>query len=70
LAWDGEQFWLSSDEGRVYAVNRDFALRQGTVESAVGPQFSGKYSAIAFGQGFLWGLEKDRRRICKIKLRD
>jgi len=70
LAWDGRQFWVSSAEGRVYAVNREAALRHGTVEMGIGREFKGQYQDLAFGQGYLWGLEADGRRICKIKITD
>jgi hypothetical protein len=70
LAWDGKQFWVSSEERGVYAVDRDAALRLGTVDYGVGRGFTGSYECLAFGQGHLWGLESEKRRICKIKLTD
>jgi hypothetical protein len=70
LAWDGQQFWVSSAEGRVYAVDRNAALRLGSVDLGIGRGFSGDYLCLAFGQGHLWGLEPGNHRICKIKITD
>lgn len=71
LAWDGRQFWISSSEGGAYPVNREAALRHGTIEMAKGRPIKGRYDALACdGQDYLWGLEAGRRRICKIKVTD
>ncbi len=71
LAWDGEQFWISSSESGAYPVNREAALRHGTIEMAKGRPIKGRYHALAYDdQGYLWGLEAGRRRICKIKVTD
>jgi hypothetical protein len=70
LAWDGRQFWVSSSEGGAYPVDREAALRHGTIEMAKGRTVKGRYDALAFGDDYLWGLEVGRRRICKIKVTD
>lgn len=69
LAWDGRQFWISSSEGGTYPVNREAALRHGTIEMAKGRSIKGRYHALAYeDQGYLWGLDAGRSRICKIKV--
>ncbi len=68
LAWDGERMWISSGSGRVYAVNLDMAGRKGHLGWGIEREFPGAYRALAFDQGFLWGLVEDGRRLCKIKL--
>lgn len=71
LAWDGRQFWISSSGGGAYPVNREAALRHGTIEMAKGRPIKGHYQALACDdQGYLWGLEAGRPRICKIKVTD
>ena len=70
LAWDGRFFWLSNAKGRVYAIDRDVAVSRGTVEAGIGRGFRGNYTRLAFGQDYLWGLEPEKRRICKIKITD
>jgi len=72
LAWDParRQFWISTLDDRVYAVDRERAFSQGRVESGRGREFRGNYESIAFSNGSLWGLDRDKQRICKIKLAD
>ncbi|MGO8928166.1 MAG: serine/threonine-protein kinase [Limisphaerales bacterium] len=70
LAWDGRFFWISNAKGRVYAIERDVAVSRGTVETGIGPEFRGNYTRLAFGQGYLWGLEPEKHRICKMKITD
>jgi serine/threonine protein kinase len=72
LAWDGDshKFWISNFKGRVYAVDRAEAIRGGTLESGIERGFTGHYTALAFGHGHLWGLDTQRRQICKIKIKD
>ncbi len=68
LAWDGQFFWISSARGKVYRISPEMAMRNGTVEGGIGREFPGHYSRLAFGQRFLWGLEPEKHRVCKIKL--
>ncbi|MCL4790187.1 MAG: hypothetical protein KJ070_25970 [Verrucomicrobia bacterium] len=73
LAWDSgrKQFWVSNTKGRVYGVSRQNLLRLGTVEMAQeGGSFAGSYTRLAWGLGYLWGLDQQNRRICKIKITD
>lgn len=70
LAWDGRSFWISNAKGRVYAIDRDMAVNGGTVQAGIGREFRGNYDRLAFGRGCLWGLERQRHRICKIKTTD
>lgn len=70
LAWDGKQFWVSSTQGQVYPVDREAALLHRTIEMAKGVPIKGRYDALAFGEGYLWGFELRTRRICKIKVTD
>jgi hypothetical protein len=71
LAWDGKKFWVSNKDGRLYCVNREKALRLGSLEMGRSSDyFAGKYDRLAFGQGHLWGLDWQKRRICKIKIWD
>ena len=69
LAWDGHQFWLSSDRGVVCALDREAAVRTKSVRLAqTGVEFLGNYTSLAYGDGFLWGLELEKKRICKIRI--
>ncbi len=70
LAWGNGQFWVSSRSSGCYVVSREAMLSQGTVDMARGRLFKGRYDYLAFGEGFLWGLEIANRRICKIKITD
>lgn len=56
--------------GRVYAIDCDAALSASTVEAGIWREFKGNYTRLAFGQGYLWGLDQEKRRICKIKITD
>jgi hypothetical protein len=69
LAWDGTKFWLGSN-GRVYQVNREMALGHMTVEAGIGREFAGTYTSLAFASGHLWGLDRERSRLCKFKISD
>ncbi|HNQ88833.1 MAG TPA: serine/threonine-protein kinase [Verrucomicrobiota bacterium] len=71
LAWDGNWFWISSRTKGLYAIDRDVALRKGTVEAGMarGP-YPGHYIRLAFGGGTLWGLDHKRRCLCKIQTDD
>jgi len=72
LAWDSDrqQFWVSSLNGEVYPVRRDVAVTEGRLEPARGRSFSGNYLRLAYGAGYLWGADYDRRQICKINVKD
>ncbi len=70
LAWGGRLLWISSAEGRVYAIDPNVAERRGTVEAGFVRDFRGNYTRLAYGQGWLWGLEPEKHRICKIKITD
>jgi len=73
LAWDGEkrQFWVSDpSKGLVFVVSRDTAVREGKLENARGRGFSGNYKCLAFKDRYLWGLDADRKQICKIQVTD
>jgi serine/threonine protein kinase len=73
LAWDAgqKQFWVSDpDKHLVYPVDRDKALVEGKLEPARGRQFSGTFRSLAYQDGYLWGVDTERKRICKIKIRD
>jgi hypothetical protein len=68
LAWDGRSFWLSSETGWVYEVDRAMAIERGSVGAAKRTPFPGEYHSLAYSPGFLWGLDQKAKRICKIKL--
>jgi len=70
LAWDRERhcFWVSSDSGHVYQVNRDLALEQHSLEAGKGREFDGYYHSLAYSERYLWGLDRETKRICKIKV--
>jgi hypothetical protein len=70
IAWDGKRFWIAGAAGTVYEIDREAALSFGTLDMGIGRQFAGHYSRLAYGQGFLWGLDPEKRRICKIKIPD
>ncbi len=68
LAWDGHRFWVSGWKLGLYRVNRDRAVRLQSVDYGVeGEKLPGDYDSLAYGEGYLWGLELDKKRICKIK---
>jgi serine/threonine protein kinase len=70
LAWDGRHFWISTVKGEVSEIDRDAAWSAGRVEMGRGRRFPGYYDRLTFGQGFLWGLDIEKRLICKIKITD
>ncbi|HEY5912287.1 MAG TPA: protein kinase [Verrucomicrobiae bacterium] len=73
LAWDPDrqQFWVATTAGggRVYAVDREVAIREGRLEPGRGREFKGNYRALAYGDGHLWALPHGNR-VWKIKLAD
>ncbi len=71
LAWDGEQFWTSSDNGEVHLVNREWAMREEMLEAGRRDRIIlGYYTSLAFGNGHLWGLTHNGTAIHKIQIRD
>ncbi|MCX6929130.1 MAG: hypothetical protein NT154_38825, partial [Verrucomicrobia bacterium] len=72
IAWDPDrrQFWGSNRNGQVYAVNRDQAIASGKVTPIPNSMFKGRFSSLACGRGFLWGVDDDLRRICQIQITD
>lgn len=70
LAYDGQQFWISTVEGNLFVVDREKALTARTVEEArSGKELRGAwYHRLTFGDGYLWSLEFAGTRICKIKI--
>jgi hypothetical protein len=70
LAWDGKRFWISSEDGRVSAIERDGLLHADMLDATMCRQFQGHYDRLAFGEESLWGLDQVNRRICKIKVTD
>lgn len=70
LAWDGRNFWISTDAGRVFEMNPEMALSQGSVEGGIGREFTGFYARLSYFDGYLWGLDTETRRICKINISD
>jgi len=70
LAWDGKQFWISTAKGWVYQIDRTKALTARTVQAGIGRRFPGYYYRLTFGLGYLWGLDREKRLICKVKVSD
>ncbi|PWU21948.1 MAG: hypothetical protein C5B50_00480 [Verrucomicrobia bacterium] len=68
IAWDGKNFWISSESGRVYEMLRKKALQGGLLEAVTNRQFEGFYSRLSYSDGYLWGLDQQNNQICKIKL--
>jgi hypothetical protein len=63
-----DKFWVSSLEGWVYEVNLTQAVEKGSFEAGVVKQFSGQYYSLAFSDGYLWGLDPEAQRLCKIRV--
>ncbi|HOX58367.1 MAG TPA: serine/threonine-protein kinase [Candidatus Paceibacterota bacterium] len=70
IAWDGTNFWISSARQGLYQIDPSAALGLGTLEMGVGRRFPGLYHRLAYGQGYLWGLDPAKRRICRIQITD
>jgi hypothetical protein len=68
LAWDGRNFWISTDAGRVFEMNPEMALSEGSVEGGIGREFRGFYTRLSYFDGYLWGLDGEVKRICKINI--
>jgi hypothetical protein len=68
LAWGMGRFWVSSMAGRVYEIDIEQAADRKSLEGGSVNQFPGCYSQIAFDGGYLWGLDSDAKRLCKIKV--
>jgi len=54
----------------VQLLGSTIAVREGKLEYARGRGFSGNYKCLAFKDSYLWGLDADRKQICKIQVTD
>lgn len=72
LAWDPgvRKFWISNLHGSVRAFDPREATPGATLDAGLGRSFRGHFVALAFGEDHLWGLDRSRRQICKIKVRE
>jgi hypothetical protein len=70
LAWGLGRFWVSSSAGHVYEIDINRAIGKRLLEAGAVNCFSGEYSRLGFGDGHLWGLDRDAQRLCKIKVRE
>jgi serine/threonine protein kinase len=68
IAWGNRRLWVSSlsNPGQVHEVNAEEPSRKGPLESRIVRSFPGHYEKLSFDQGYLWGLDLQARRICKI----
>jgi outer membrane protein assembly factor BamB len=69
LAWGLGRFWVSSLAGHVYEIDIDQAIEKKSLEAGEANRFSGEYRCLGFGDGYLWGLDHEAKRLCKIKVR-
>jgi hypothetical protein len=69
LAWGLDRFWVSSLEGHVYEIDIARAVEKASLEAGRVNRFSGEYCRLGFCDGYLWGLDRDAQRLCKIKVR-
>lgn len=63
------RFWVSSLAGHVYEIDIDQAIDNKSLEAGVVNRFPGEYCRLGFGDGCLWGLDREAQRLCKIKVR-
>jgi hypothetical protein len=68
LAWGNGRLWVSSNTGFIYEVDPAKALADGKMESGVLRKFNGLYSSLSFSRGYLWGVSRQARRICRINV--
>jgi serine/threonine protein kinase len=68
LAWGERTLWVSTRGGWVHEVDPELSRQGGTLERVPRSEFQGRYSHLAFADGFLWGWDETRRCLCKIKV--
>ena len=68
LTWDGEHLWASSLSGKVFEVDPSLASTKGSLEAGTRREFPGTYTHLAFANGYLWGLDKQMKRVCQIQI--
>ena len=67
LAWDGQRLWVACSAGYVVAVDPEAAAAGGSLRAGEVARFEGHYVSLAYADGFLYGLDQELQRICKIK---
>lgn len=67
LAYGEGKLWVSGDE-YVYELDPAKALVANDMNDAVTHRFPGHFQQLSFGEGTLWGLDKEAGKICRINL--
>lgn len=62
------RIWVCRESGGVYELDGRQLLRQPNTEFPATTAFSGKYKALGYGDGELWGVDNEARRLCKINI--
>jgi len=70
VAWGNGRLWVSSLSGQVYEIDPERARGTGRMETGVLRTFRGTYRQLSFAEGYLWGLDTEAGRICKIAVSD
>ena len=70
LEWANGKLWVSSLRGMVYEVDPNKATANDKLEAGILRKFPGMYSRLFFAESYLWGLDVEAKRICKIKITD
>jgi serine/threonine protein kinase len=68
IAYGKNHLWIASRSGCVYEVDPVIAGNTGRMETAIINKFKGYYSYLSFNDPYLWGLDNDAKRLCKIKV--
>ncbi len=72
IASDGDRLWVCGERnhcGKVYEIDKKKARDEMYLcESCILNEFDGRYAALAFADGHLWGLQSERQEICRIFL--
>lgn len=69
LAWGLGRFWVSNLAGHVFEIDIDRAVEKKSLEAGAVNRFAGVYCQLGFGDGHLWGWDREAQRLCKIKVR-
>ncbi len=62
----GGRIWISSMNGIVYEIDPTLARKTGKMESGILRSFSGWFDKLTYHNGYLWGVDNEAKRICRI----
>jgi outer membrane protein assembly factor BamB len=65
---EGGRLWVSSLAGDVYELDPARAIRGGRLEDGVIRKFKGYYERLCYRDGYLWGIDNEAKRFCRIRV--